>query len=399
MRKDRPSLVWIYGGPLIGLNRQTWLKTSANLCKLGWDVTLVVADIPGNEVDKRTRVICLPKPRVYIVGYLVFHGFLLGWLLLNYGSIDVIMFHQDSAPILLPIAPLRKLLGRHTPQIVMDSRTLPMSVATVRAKIQALHFKISHRLANWLADGQTAITSRMAQAVHIPDRQLLGIWPSSVALDIFGPSVSIRRFPGPEDPLRLIYIGALEPERNLISLCEAVHMAKSEGLLVALTLVGEGVQRAELERYAREKGDGAIAVYAAVPYEEVPKALAKADVGVLPFPDEIQFRVSCPLKLFEYMAAGMPILATRVVCHMDVIGEDDYVFWAEDGSPDALAIAIRRACARTADLSKMGQRAAAATQAWGYEESARKLAEALQKSLNDASLCRTNRQGLKNQAG
>jgi glycosyltransferase involved in cell wall biosynthesis len=387
----KPSLLWVYGGSLRQvLNRMTWLRTASSLCKVGWQVTLVVSDIDAEELDQSVRIVILPRPGKYFLGYLLFNVALLCKLVFE-SKTDVILFHQDTAPFLLPIAPLRRLFGKRTPKIIMDSRTLPMSTATARAKIQALHFRIAHRLANCLADGQTAITSCMAQAVHIPNKQLLGIWPSAVDPYQFRVSMSMRRWPGPKDPLRLIYMGALEAERNLISLSEAVHIAKSEGLLVTLALIGEGVERAGLERYAREKGDGAIAVCPAVPYEEVPKALAKADVGVLPFPDEIQFRVSSPLKLFEYMAAGMPILATRVVCHTDVIGEDDYVFWAEDGSPDALAIAIRRACARKADLCKMGQRAAAAAQAWGYEESARKLAAALQKSLNDASLSWTGK--------
>ena len=40
------------------------------------------------------------------------------------------------------------------------------------------------------------------------------------------------------------------------------------------------------------------------PHDQIPEVLARAHVGVLPFPDEEKFRVSSPIKLFEYMAAG-----------------------------------------------------------------------------------------------
>jgi hypothetical protein len=41
------------------------------------------------------------------------------------------------------------------------------------------------------------------------------------------------------------------------------------------------------------------------------------------------FKASSPIKLFEYLASGLPILATRMACHSDVISIGKYVFWVE----------------------------------------------------------------------
>jgi glycosyltransferase involved in cell wall biosynthesis len=119
-----------------------------------------------------------------------------------------------------------------------------------------------------------------------------------------------------------------------------------------------------------------------VPHSEVPGLLAQAHIGVLPFPDEEKFRVSSPIKLFEYMASGLVILATRIVCHTDVVGSGAYVVWAEDASIEGLLAALRSAWAQRDTLEQMGSRAADDAAAWTWYESARKLRVALEVGLS-----------------
>jgi D-serine dehydratase len=81
------------------------------------------------------------------------------------------------------------------------------------------------------------------------------------------------------------------------------------------------------------------------------------------------------------MAAGMPILATRIVCHTDVIGDGTYVFWAEDASPEGLLGALRLAWKQRISLKQMGMEAAQAANGWTWAETARKLSNAIQPRL------------------
>lgn len=388
MAKGCPALLWVCDGSLTArLDRATWLETAAELHRLGWHVRLAAADTGADEVDDQVEAIRVPWPRVYLIGYLIFYIALFGWFLFKGGDIDVVLLHEDGWPLLL-LKPACWLLRRRIPKMVMDSRSMPMSTVTVRETARALLFVLAHRAANRWADGQTAITRRLALAIGTPERQLLGTWPSGVNAARFAFARSDRHWPGPEDPLRLIYVGSLHCERRLLPLCEAVQMVRREGVPVILELLGDGPQMAELADYARERGLGAIVVDGPVPHADVPGRLAGAHVGVLPFPAELKFEVSSPIKLFEYMAAGMPVLATRIVCHTDVLGDEDCVFWAQDASPAGLAAAIHTACIRKAELRQMGQRAQAAVQAWTWTESAKKLAAALYKSCGSGD-CRS----------
>ncbi len=385
MGKGEPSLLWVCSSHLAAkLDRATWLETAAELCNLGWAVTLVTPSVPRRELDDRVSVLSLPRPSLYLVGYLLFHVLLVMQVILGRKA-DVILFEPEVAPFVIPIRLMRWLRHSGTPLLVMDWRTLPMSTATTREKLRAWFLAAVRRWASLWVDGQTAITPHMAEELCISSEQLLGTWPSGVNSEQFEGVASAREWPGPEDGLHLIYVGALHAERNLLALCQATLLAKAEGLALTLDLVGEGSDKAALEECARKHEGGTIRVRSAVPRCDVPALLAMAHVGVLPFPDLPKFRVSSPIKLFEYMAAAMPVLATRVVCHTDVCGKEDFVFWADDGSPDALVAAIREACAHKARLCRMGRLALAASKTWTWRAAAKQLDASLRRGLGSAS--------------
>jgi glycosyltransferase involved in cell wall biosynthesis len=80
-----------------------------------------------------------------------------------------------------------------------------------------------------------------------------------------------------------------------------------------------------------------------VPPPRVPELLARADVLVLPNPaSAISTRFTSPLKLFEYMAAGRPIIASDLPAIREVIEPEVHGLLVPPGDPEALASAISR---------------------------------------------------------
>ncbi len=77
----------------------------------------------------------------------------------------------------------------------------------------------------------------------------------------------------------------------------------------------------------------------------------------------------------------MPVLATHISCHTDVIGNDEFVFWAKDASVDGLFQALCKIWNAKQLLPQMGSSAAAASQKWTYRSSAEKLKKALEKGI------------------
>ena len=280
----------------------------------------------------------------------------------------------------------RRIQGGNRPLFVMDTRTAPMTpkeIATRRERVNALYSDTMNSLASRWADGQTAITLRMAEMMGIPDEKLLGVWPSGVALEVFAAAGNGRHWPTHDEAVRLIYIGSLHSPRNLMAMCSAVEKANAQGMHFLFNIVGDGSEREDLERVAG-KTNGLITVLPPVPHEAIPALLADAHIGVLPFSDHESFRVSSPIKLFEYMASGLPILATDLECHTDVVGEGRYAFWASDPSVDALVRSLAEVWDNRDSLAHLGRLAQEASSDWTWAAAAEKLDRALREGLRQS---------------
>jgi glycosyltransferase involved in cell wall biosynthesis len=213
----------------------------------------------------------------------------------------------------------------------------------------------------------------------LPDT-LWGVWPSGVDVELFSKAVNLRRWPERDEPIKLIYVGSLNYERNLMTLSRTVVEANASGMRLEIVFVGSGTEEDDLKRFANTTG-GVVRVEPLVPHDKVSYELAKAHVGVLPFPDEEKFRVGSAIKLFEYMAAGLPILATRIVAHTDVITDDSYVVWVDGSDEKAMLFGLQTLWSRRENLHQMGLNASRSALQWTWRESAKKLKVALETGL------------------
>ena len=81
---------------------------------------------------------------------------------------------------------------------------------------------------------------------------------------------------------------------------------------VRLVIVGDGPLRAELQRSLSERGlAGSVVFTGAVAHEEIPALIRQFDVALAPYPALDHPFYFSPLKLFEYMACGVPVVAAN----------------------------------------------------------------------------------------
>lgn len=138
-----------------------------------------------------------------------------------------------------------------------------------------------------------------------------------------------------EGPL-VVYTGHLYGWKGVGTLLEAAtHMPDVRFYLVGGTPKDVDEHR---ERYAPYEN---ITFIGHVPHEVVPLWQAAADMLVLPntAKEEIAAHYTSPMKLFEYMASGRPIVASRLPAITEVVDETmAYLFTADDASDLARAI-------------------------------------------------------------
>lgn len=104
-----------------------------------------------------------------------------------------------------------------------------------------------------------------------------------------------------------VYMGAHGPANSLETLIRAA--ARLENSSIRIVLFGDGSDKPRLQKLAAELGTQSRLVLAdPVPPEEVPDILRAADIGIASLKKTEIFKTVRPNKLYEYMAAGLPIV-------------------------------------------------------------------------------------------
>lgn len=175
------------------------------------------------------------------------------------------------------------------------------------------------------------------------------------------------------------FVGSFGPWHGVLALAEAIKLMPP-GARVRFLLVGSGTLREQVEQTLREGGASERVIFTgAISHERVPALLDACDVLAsphVPLEDGSEFFGS-PTKLFEYMAMGKAIVASRIGQIGDVLSHEETALLVEPGNAHELSEAILR-LAKSVDLrERLGaaaRREAVARHTW--EHNARRVLDA-----------------------
>jgi len=121
-----------------------------------------------------------------------------------------------------------------------------------------------------------------------------------------------------------------------------------------------------------------------VPTGDVPSYLAAFDLAAMPFPwtPHYAFNMS-PLKMFEYMAARKPIVATKLPAVMEVLKDGVNAVLVEPGNPAALARGIQHIVLDQAFARKIGENARRDVNNYTWQRRAGKILEFINSSMSE----------------
>lgn len=164
------------------------------------------------------------------------------------------------------------------------------------------------------------------------------------------------------------YVGrfhTMDMPKGLDTLAEAAALTDD----VHVCLVGGPAETVDAVRARGVLRDARLIYLGVVPPGEVPRCLAALDVCVMPSPEMPFFAYyASPLKLFEYMASGRPIVASDLPSTREIVTHGEHALLVPPGDPEALAAALCRLRDDPALGARLGAQARTLAQArytWG----------------------------------
>jgi len=201
------------------------------------------------------------------------------------------------------------------------------------------------------------------------------------------PRHAVRARLGLGEGFVLGFAGSLKPWHGVGLLIEAFSTIAKRDPTAKLLLIGIGPTAEDLRhRIARSGLADRVVFTGAVPHEQIPSLLAAMDVAAAPFLPVQDFYFS-PIKLFEYMASGACVVASRAGQIAEVINHGIDGLLAEPGDVGDLITQIEAARVSPALRNKLSERARAKVHShYTWPRAARDLSIAVDRAIRERAI-------------
>lgn len=240
------------------------------------------------------------------------------------------------------------VLEVNSPLVVEQSRYRTLDRETTARRIERYLFSGATRV--------VAVSNEVADYVcqHGGDPSRVVVVPNGVDLGLYA-DASVRQ--PADDRFTIGFLGSLKPWHGVHVLVDTLARLVATDQRYHLHVIGDGPERERIEAALAERRLSAHATLVGqVDRSDVPRELARLDCAVAPYPRLDDFYFS-PLKVFEYMAAGRPIVASRIGQIESVLDDGETAVLVEPGNPAALAEAIDRLRQQPAAASRLAHAA------------------------------------------
>jgi glycosyltransferase involved in cell wall biosynthesis len=179
-----------------------------------------------------------------------------------------------------------------------------------------------------------------------------------------------------DDPVRVVFAGSFYPWHGIEVLLQAFARALPRAPKLRLTIIGDGLSRAENERRARSLGIAGKTEFTGwLQHAALAARLREAHIGAAPFLPADPFYMR-PVKILDYMSAGMAIVASGQG-EVERMLEHGRTGWlVKPGDPGALAEALVMLATQPEMRDQLGRAAQAEAARLGTpEDTARRVLE------------------------
>ena len=335
-------------------------KEARSLTDAGYSVT-VVAEAAGTLPDAESRdgyhVVRVVRPlaRVPLLRFIAYRRRLVRELLRTRPEI----LHAHDSDALEPVASAARTLRI---PFIYDAHELWLGqLRRGRSRIYwslfLTYFRLVQRMlvphAAAVITVSPAIASRLQRAYDLAQVHVVPNYPEADGATV---PIDLRSLPGgeviPAEAPIVLYLGAMMPGRGIEELLAAMREVPGAHLV----LLGYGLLVEQIRAQVGELGLAErIHFLGPVPPNEVVSYSASADIGVSPlFASAPSYALSLPNKLFQYMAAGLPVVASDLPQVRDVVEANAAGICIDTSQPSLIAAALRSILEDPQAAARMG---------------------------------------------
>lgn len=321
-----------------------FVKQCSSLSK-NYETYLVVADGKGNEIKDRVNILDVGKfngrkNRMLNAPKAVFEKAL---------TLEADIYHLHD-PELIPIGLKLKKCGK---KVIFDAHEdLPNQIMSkhylnpISKKLISFLVKAYEKYACAKLDGVVTATP------FIRDK----------FLNINANTIDINNFPKTEEFIKIenskvtdnnhvCYIGGLADVRGITQMVEAIEFTDDTRLLIAGNFAD-----ANLENKVKQmQGWKNVDFLGYVNREGIQNTLSESFAGLVVLHPTQSYLDSLPVKMFEYMCAGIPVIASDFPLWRSIVDEANCGLCVDPLNPSAIASAIKTLNSNRIDAQRMGE--------------------------------------------
>ncbi len=324
---------------------RVFLKEISSLRANGYETRFVVADGAGNDDHNLIYDVGKPKSRLGRFFGTTRHIYK---LIKTFNDIQIFHFHD---PELIPIACKMKRRGRKVifdfhedvpKQLLTKPYLSPFLLKILSGIFARYELKKAKRFDFIITTTQSSKNKFLKANKHV---EVINNYPL--------PSEFIKNDPTRENNEKAIcYVGGISRERGILELIEALGHVDD----IKLKLAGN-FKTSDVENEAKElKAWNKVNYYGYVTREETQKIYKESIAGIvtfLPTPHHMEAQSN---KTYEYMAAGLPVIASNFPMWEKIINEEKCGICVNPEDPVSIADAIKYIAGHPEDALEMGKK-------------------------------------------
>ena len=177
-----------------------------------------------------------------------------------------------------------------------------------------------------------------------------------------------------KDPNKIVFSGVMYHHRGLDVLLDAAPQIIKEVPETKLVLLGDGPEMKKLKEIVKQENlDSNIEFKGWIDRKDIPGHLSNASIGIGPLKRTTVTENALPIKVLEYMASSLPIIAKTGTLPEDVLKNDENGWFVENSSD--LSEKIIRLEKNPELVIKMGKKSLNMVQKFSWEKIAKSIIE------------------------